>query len=285
MKYKILNILCAVTVCGCVSTSLPDEMTIPAKLQINTEYKPIIEDSYIPGDYGIYKDYFSSTDNLIGLSSSKTGPLEEPRIRVYSGPTFAPPTKTEHTTSFNASANGMNFMPQAATKSDNRDFKALFGSEVVFSIQSRIQTKSGNETSETDISMYVPMKLDITNPRMSTETELLPACYFDGFQIQWNADPDNENGVLAIVEWIGDMLLGEDFPSTYIRRICIFEDTGTAILPTSLFEGIPDAAVCNLTLIRGNIDTLSIEDESYKILAESHEYMSFILIREIRARQ
>ena len=285
MKYKILNILCAVTVCGCVSTSLPDEMTIPAKLQINTEYKPIIEDSYIPGDYGIYKDYFSSTDNLVGLSSSKAGPLEEHRIRVYSGPALPPPTKTETQPASNASVNGMNFMPQAATKSDDRDFKALFGSEVVFSIQSRIPTKNGGETSETDISMYVPEELNITNPRMDTEEELLPACYFDGFQIQWNADPDNGNGVLAIVEWIGDMLLGEDFPSTYIRRICIFEDTGTAILPTSLFEGIPDAAVCNLTLIRGNIDTLSIENESYKVLAESHEYMSFILIREIRARQ
>lgn len=180
---------------------------------------------------------------------------------------------------------GTGFMPQAATKSDDRDFKALFGSEVVFSVQSRIPTKNGSETSETDISMYVPEELNITSPRMDTEEELLPACYFDGFQIQWNADSNNENGVLAIVEWIGDMLLGEDFPSTYIRRICIFEDTGTAILPTSLFEGIPDAAVCNLTLIRGNIETMSIEDESYKVLAESHEYMSFILIREITERQ
>jgi len=47
-------------------------------------------------------------------------------------------------------------------------------------------------------------------------------------------------------------------------------------------EGIPDTAVCHLTLLRGNIETLSIDDSSYKIQAESHDYLTFVLIREIK---
>ena len=48
MKSRIFNILYAVTVCGCVSTSLPGDMATSAKLHINTEYKTGIEDSYRP---------------------------------------------------------------------------------------------------------------------------------------------------------------------------------------------------------------------------------------------
>jgi len=51
-----------------------------------------------------------------------------------------------------------------------------------------------------------------------------------------------------------------------------------------LFDGIPDTAVCHLTVVRGDIDLASIDGVSYKVLVESHEFFTFVLIREINKR-
>lgn len=51
-----------------------------------------------------------------------------------------------------------------------------------------------------------------------------------------------------------------------------------------LFDGIPDTAVCHLTVLRGDIEILDYENETYKFLTETHEYLSFVLIREITER-
>ncbi|HIQ85546.1 MAG TPA: hypothetical protein IAC86_07125 [Candidatus Cryptobacteroides excrementigallinarum] len=287
MKANIFYITVIAVLSGCVNNmSLDSEKAvIMAKLSLNPEYSPKVEDSYVPGNYGAYKDYFVSTDNLVGISSSKLSPLDESRVFVYSGPTFITETKASTSASFVSSVNGMDLRPEVGAKSDNRDFKSLFGSDVSFSIESEVLTKTASENNEVSISLYVPEEIVITVPKVSSTKEMLPLCYYDGFQVHWNEDSYNENGVLAIIEWTGDMVLGADFPSTYIRRICIFDDSGSGVLPRSMFEGIPDAAVCSLALIRGVTDIVSVNGETCKLMAESHEYMPFILVREIRNKR
>lgn len=203
-------------------------------------------------------DYFTETDNLIGLSSSKPGPLNNHRISGYAGPTYRSQTKTDIAPEFNVTINGEFFSESAFTKSPASDLKSKFGAVAQFTIIPQNATKSseGNAT----IEMYIPKEITITNPSLKIDDNYLPLCYYDGFQLEWNKDDSNTNGVIVIVEWIGEMIVGSNFPETHVRRTCILDDTGIGIIPTELFEGIPDTAVCHMTVLRGNIETLTLDD-------------------------
>lgn len=209
-------------------------------------------------------DYFTETDNLIGLSSSKPGPLNNHRISGYAGPTYRSQTKTDIAPEFNVTINGEFFSESAFTKSPASDLKSKFGAVAQFTIIPQNATKSSE--GNTTIEMYIPKEITITNPSLKIDDNYLPLCYYDGFQLEWNKDDSNTNGV---------------DPETHVRRTCILDDTGSGVIPADLFEGIPDTAVCHMTVLRGNIETLTLDDSSYKIQAESHEFMTFILIREI----
>ena len=204
-------------------------------------------------------DYFTETDNLIG-------------------PTYRSQTKTDIAPEFNVTINGEFFSESAFTKSPASDLKSKFGAVAQFTIIPQNATKSSE--GNTTIEMYIPKEITITNPSLKIDDNYLPLCYYDGFQLEWNKDDSNTNGVIVIVEWIGEMIVGRNFPETHVRRTCILDDTGSGVIPADLFEGIPDTAVCHMTVLRGNIETLTLDDSSYKIQAESHEFMTFILIRE-----
>ncbi len=251
------------------------------RLEKSSNYEPRIESSYTAGSYGAYSNYFKETDNLIGLSSSKPGQLSSHRIFGYTGPLNMTKTKVDNTSDFKVEINGEVFTKEAFTKSSASDLHSVFGAINQFTISPHTLTKASSENNHV-VEMYIPKEITITNPYWDSKKNKLPLCYYDGFHLEWNKDEKNANGVILILEWIGEVVVGRDVPSTHVRRTCIFDDTGKAILPVDLFEGIPDTAVCHITLLRGNIDVLSIENVSYKIQVESHEYMSFILIREIK---
>lgn len=73
--------------------------------------------------------------------------------------------------------------------------------------------------------------INITKPSTEAVENLLPLCYYDGFKLCWNSDSKNKNGVIVIIEWIGEMV---------------------------------------------------IDNESFNIMVESHEFLNFVLIREIK---
>lgn len=169
-------------------------------------------------------DYFTETDNLIG-------------------PTYRSQTKTDIAPQFNVTINGEFFSERAFTKSPASDLKSKFGAVAQFTIIPQNATKSSE--GNTTIEMYIPKEITITNPSLKIDDNYLPLCYYDGFQLEWNKDDSNTNGV---------------DPETHVRRTCILDDTGIGIIPTELFEGIPDTAVCHMTVLRGNIETLTLDD-------------------------
>lgn len=121
--------------------------------------------------------------------------------------------------------------------------KSKFGAVAQFTIIPQNATKSSE--GNTTIEMYIPKEITITNPSLKIDDNYLPLCYYDGFQLEWNKDDSNTNGVDR---------------ETHVRRTCILDDTGIGIIPTELFEGIPDTAVCHMTVLRGNIETLTLDD-------------------------
>ena len=100
--------------------------------------------------------------------------------------------------------------------------------------------------------------------------------------MKWNADSNNENGVLVIIEWDGTMILGEHYPDTYVRRVDCFPDLGELTINPHMFDDIPDTALCKLYIGRGSVDNFLSDNYSYKILSETHESLDFILIRNLK---
>lgn len=158
----------------------------------------------------------------------------------------------------------------------NDNIEDLFGKTVRFSIDND-RIKSGS-TSDDDISMYVPYIIDINYP-VASATELQPLCPYDDFAIAWNKDDNNENGVVVIVEWDGD-ILGAAKQDKSIRTIDIVEDTGKAMLNPELFNDIPDLAMANITILRGNISVAEIENIAVKIYAASNSSILVVVAKE-----
>lgn len=120
------------------------------------------------------------------------------------------------------------------------------------------QTYSFTIQSATPINFIRPL-IDDCNP--------IPMCFYDNFEIEWNGDLTNENGVVIIAEWNGCSMY--DAPvSTSLANVDLVEDTGSTILNTDLFEGIPDEALVNIWFIRGNLITINGEGNDVLSLNE-----------------
>ena len=81
-------------------------------------------------------------------------------------------------------------------------------------------------------------------------------CYYDGFKVNWTGDFTNDNGVIVIAEWNG-VTMYDPAQDVSIINVDIVEDTGEAILNTHLFDEMPDEALVNLWLIKGNLLTIT----------------------------
>ena len=81
----------------------------------------------------------------------------------------------------------------------------------------------------------------------------IPMCYYDNMEVEWNADPENHNGVVIIAEWSGITMTGINNNNTHIAIMDIVDDTGVTTLNNAIFEGMPDEALVNLWFIRGNL--------------------------------
>jgi len=171
----------------------------------------------------------------------------------------------------------------------------LFGNTVTFSLSSTNTSdedgagnllRSGNNDNR-EVIMYVPELVEILSPRVDTERDILPYCFYRNFILEWNADPNNENGLVVAVEWNGGDIFGKRYGEYVINADILPNDNGRAILDNRLFDRIPQGAIANLILIRGNIEV--IEDflneygveEAYRIVAASQAVLPFIMVREI----
>lgn len=100
----------------------------------------------------------------------------------------------------------------------------------------------------------------------STNCSPTPPCYFHDMEIEWNADEDNQNGVVILVEWQGTSISA---PSQTINIVAadIVKDNGHTVLRDELFDRIPDEAFVNLWLMRANFGKID-ESEIRKELQE-----------------
>lgn len=169
-------------------------------------------------------------------------------------------------------------------------------------------------SSDTTISIQDVTPIQICAP-IFEECNNIPYCWYDMMDICWNADLENENGILIVAAWTGVVLEQPTSPQApCIYNIDLVEDNGYTTLNNNLFQGMPDRAVVTLMLIRANILHVEVsgmnvvlvdpasdnEDEirevvnhyllsnyellfpSYYVARGSVAYFSFVLVRNLQ---
>ena len=233
-----------------------------------------------------YSLFMNGADKKIGYFSTKQDALSKEEISVLG---------------MNESENADNFalfkINGVAAKeiktivaAENFDLRnqALFGRNVKFSIPCKNAGNNGvSKAPDKGVDMYVPEIVKITSPKIVKSSDLLPYCYYKNFKLCWNADPQNENGLVVIVQWTGTDMFGKNHNTSVYSLDIITEDNGEYILKNAMFDHIPQGAIVKLVLLRGNIElfqqNINEEDaeETYQIVAASAEILPFIMVRNI----
>lgn len=153
------------------------------------------------------------------------------------------------------------------------DFNTFYGSTVQYTI---------GITNPSNWDMYIPQKIQIVSPPILNQNDLLPFCYFDNFQLEWNADASNLNGIVVIVDWDGTMYGQNDISGIQIRNVDILPaDDGVEVLNNQIFDNIPEDAMATLTILRGNVDIINYQNSTVKLGGQSIVSLPFILVRDM----
>ena len=281
MKTKAaLYIIATLLICGCSKSGkvVSERVRIPVVEQPSEDVKI---DKFLSRDPKAYIYYFAQTDYKFGIMSDQRSPLKPSLVYAYSdiNSKNLAETKSLSNGDIVLSINGHPISTSSETKSqENLEIKPLFGQVVSFGVGSR--TKGDMEESQ----LYIPKIVSITSPNVTTESESHPLCNANDFVLKWNEDPINENGVIIRIEWNGVVIFGKQREGSRVSISKIFPDKGRAKLDPEMFEGIPDTALCHLTILRGNVDAVLVDGASYKIGGASLEGMSFVLLRNVTTK-
>lgn len=253
-------------------------LTITSDDFAHSQYSTVIHN-----DMGIYKELAVKPDVQVCISSSRFFPLDEERIEASFTP-FQSSTKSADYDASRISING-NYLFAPPTKSDKQSpnfIKNLFGGNVCFDLYGfGTPTKGGDNGSSVDL--YAPEIVRISFPSsVVTDDNTLPVCHYKDFVVRWNADPNNNNGVSILTQWTGIVAFGDDYPPTEVLHLATFPDSGEVTLDESMFEDMPDTALCSLIVARGDVMNMNNNDEIYQLVIGTYDVLSFILVRNAK---
>jgi len=236
------------------------------------------ESSYSLLDYtpNNYYNFFETTDNTIGFSSLNPGALQEKSI-------YKTNALTAKGLSMGYSINDTNFSSKSGSeKLEKSDSDNIFGKTVKISFQSKSGSTFKDGTTKKEVEMYVPNQLELFNPLIENENDLVPYCFYKDFVLEWNADPKNLDGLVVTVEYHGSSAVPDKARKINILNTDVIKvDNGKAVLDNDIWDGIPDTGIVTLTLLRGNVKIEEIDEENYKFFAEARVVLPLILIRDI----
>ena len=114
---------------------------------------------------------------------------------------------------------------------------------------------TGSSTNTYTYTLQTAQPIGLIRPYIH-ECNAIPLCYYDNFEIEWTPDYDNENGVVIVVEWKG-VTISESMQDVSVVGVDVVDDTGLATINTDIFADMPDGALVNMWLIRGNLITIT----------------------------
>ncbi len=282
-KISIFSIICLLILSGCDRNGATDNAS-EISTGGNAFFDLTSKDISITNSAGIYDKASAPTDFELVISALNANPVtNEVVYSQYNGisgecsncGTRAIPLNPEK---YSASVNNKNIFTIENVNQANNDLSFIYGNNVEFAINNNL-TRSLSST----VSLYVPQLIRITAPAILNNNDMYPLCYYENFIVKWNRDARNQNGVLVVIEWLGTMAYGQDHPDMYYRVVDFAQtDSGQFTLSSDMFKDIPDTALCYLTVARGVVELIDNNNEdSYKIIAENHATIPFILIKNI----
>lgn len=271
IKLKSLLLFLFVVVMACNNEVTDDTVndTIQKEaLKIESKYKLL---DYTPN---VYHSYFKQTDNVVGFSSLKPNSLKQHSIVQQTK--FSEASKQLQ---FTINSDNMAMLSKS-NKITTTKANTIYGKTISFKVSATNGSRiNGNET--TEIEMYVPELVEITNPSVTNLAERSPLCDYSDFVLEWNADPKNEEGLVVIAEYFGGNAIPEKSQDIHILNTDFIEtDNGRTTLNTALFQDIPNLSFVDIVLLRGNVSIEEIEGELYKFFAESHVRLPIILVKD-----
>ena len=225
----------------------------------------------------VYHDYFKQTDHSAGFTSLKSNSLSEhsivQRINI---------NDVDKTKSFSINDKAISSFSKVA-KVSKFDGENVYGKKISFKINTgKNSDKDGDSSNETEVELYVPDLVEITNPKVDNVDQLFPICYYEDFVLEWNADSNNEEGLVVIAEYFGNNAIPENSTNEHILNTDVIDiDDGHAVLNNELFKNIPNLSIVHLILLRGDVAIEEIEGELYKFYAESHVRLPIILAKDL----
>lgn len=292
----LLSIILSVVMIGCKD----DTVKVSEQAQ---DIENVVTENFLFSGENNYSKILRTDAPMIGYSTIKENSLASNELRIIDDVNDISNSefnlqKSPSASSFTLLVNGINLSEmdnqivdgmQKAKASQN----LLYGQNVSFTISRRFKSMSSVNglqrvsSQDTTLTMYVPNLVEVTSPKIEKTSDLFPYCYYKDFELKWNADSKNDNGLVVIVEWTGMNIKGEK-TAKYIRNIDIISnDNGSAVLNEKLFDNIPENAIAYITLLRGSIsmveDYLANEGQgqSYRVVAESHAVLPLILVRNL----
>ncbi|MBC29820.1 MAG: hypothetical protein CMH48_03155 [Muricauda sp.] len=226
--------------------------------------------NFLSNSSNVYQNLVVRTEKTVGLSALKPNALTQQNTVLKTN--FEP-------NNFEILINDKEISISGNSKTIESLENEIFGSNVSLQLNGRGQNKGKSVKSG---KIYIPLKISITNPRIETEKDLFPYCYYEDFILEWNADPNNEEGLLVIAQYTGKTAVPDYANESPVTNTDFIEnDSGRAVLKNELFDGMPNTAIVNIILLRGNVQIFEEDGEIHKFYAESHEILPIILIKDL----
>ena len=131
--------------------------------------------------------------------------------------------------------------------------------------------------------IYIPEQIDVNiNLAQHEVTGYYEIDKNSNLDISWNADANNENGVLMIITWTGHVYgtQPQDIEYKYEQKAVLAEtDDGHYSIPSSMFEDVPENALFQIKFVRGSLEKAYIDDteEGFQVYSISENIQHFIV--------
>lgn len=242
------------------------DKNIENEITLKSNYKAL---NFTPN---IYHDFFKATENGMEISALKFG--EDGLYSAVNNYSIDNPSATK------IRLNGQ-ILDYSQHNINNDTSLDYYGKTLNLSIENQNPNYQARSTEDSNIEVYIPELIEITNPKKRVGTENSPLVDANNFVVEWNADPNNEEGLVVLAEYLGTCAVPGNNSNEYILNADYIElDNGYFKLNPSIFEGMPNLAFVQIILLRGNIVIEEIEGELYKFIFESHHRLPIILVKD-----
>lgn len=124
------------------------------------------------------------------------------------------------------------------------------------------------------IEYYIPELIEVSG----IQGNVLEIDKNSNLNLTWNADSNNEHGVVIYLSWNG-LNMSDNSASQQVKRGIVVDDTGSTIINSSFFKDIPVGANFSLYVIRGNAERKDTADNrSYTVNSHTMHRLSYQIV-------